>query len=132
MNSMFVYHQKCFVLHYFLKISTYHYFLGVTPVSSADSVRDLGIHFDNQLKFHKHVSIISRNANYSLLWIKRSFMKFNLHTFMTLYKTIIRLVVEYCSSVWYPTWKCEVQQIERVQHWVSKFVPYLSHLPYQH
>ena len=58
LNSMFVNHQKCFVLHYFSKSSTYHYFLGDTPVSSADSVRDLGIQFDNQLKFHKHVSII--------------------------------------------------------------------------
>ena len=35
---MFVDYQKCFVLCYFSKRLTYHYFLGDTPVSSADSV----------------------------------------------------------------------------------------------
>ena len=85
---MFVNHQKCFVLNYFSKSSTYHYFFG--DISSAGSAKDLGIHFDNQLKFHKHVSIILQNTNYSLLQIKRSTRKFNLQTFMTLYKTIVR------------------------------------------
>ena len=128
---MFVNHQKCFVLNYFSKSSTFHYFFGDTSVSPAGSARDLGIHFDNQLKFHKHVSIILQNANYSLLQIKRSSRKFNLQTFMTLYKTIVRPVVEYCSYMWYTTWKHDSQQIEKVQHRISKFVPYLSHLTYQ-
>ena len=50
---------------------------------------------------------------------------------MTLYKTMVRPVVEYCSSVWYLKWKRDSQQIEKVQHRVRKFIPYLSHLPYQ-
>ena len=44
---------------------------------------------------------------------------------------MVRPVVEYCSSVWYPTRKSDSLLIEKVQRQASKFVPYLKYLPYE-
>ena len=81
-NSMFINPSTCVILHYGCKIPpNYTYLLSGTNVPSEEMVRDLGIHFNTQLKYDKHVSAIIRNANYHLLSLKRSFRKFNLRNF---------------------------------------------------
>ena len=109
----------------------YQYFIGDVSVCPVNSIRDLGIIFDDQLRFDKQASAVSRKANYGLLCVKRAFRRFNLRSFTTLYKTMVRPVVEYCSSVWYPTRKSDSLLIEKVQRRASKFVPYLKYLPYE-
>ena len=49
------------------------YYLNGVIIDSVDSQKDLGILFDNQLKFHHHTTTIVTKANRLLGLIKRSF-----------------------------------------------------------
>ena len=99
-NSMFINPSKCFVLHYDYRIPpSYTHLLSGTNFPFEEMVRDLGIHFDTQLRFDKHISAIVRNANYHLSSLKRSFRKFNLQNFLLLYKSLVHQLLEYNTSV---------------------------------
>ena len=79
-NSMFIIPSKCVVLQYACKLPPVHtYQLFGIQIPSNEIVRDLGVYFDTQLKFDKHVLEIVKNANYCLSSIRRSFNRFNLH-----------------------------------------------------
>ena len=110
----------------------YQYSINEVLIHSVDSIRDLGIVFDNQLRLGKQVLAVSHKANYGLLCIRRRFRRLNLQSFTKLYKTMTKSIVEYCISVWYPTRKSDSWLIEKVQKRASKFVPYLKCLLYEH
>lgn len=130
-NSMFVNASKCAVLHYGNKNQPSRaYSLSGSQIPSEEFVRDLGVHFDTHLKFDRHVSTVVRNANYQLLTLKRNFRKFNLKNFMLLYKSFVRPVVEYNTSVWFPLNVTDEHRVEKIQRRATKMIPYLKHLPY--
>ena len=131
LNLMTINQEKCHVVKYLVNAVAYQYSISEVVICSVDFIRDLGIIFDNQLRFDKKVSAVLHKANYSLLCIKRMFRRFNLRRFTRLYKKLIQPIVEYCTSVWYPTRKSDSQLIEKVQNLASKFVPYLKYLPYE-
>ena len=131
-NFLFINLSKCVLLHYSCKIPpNYMYLLSGANVPSEEMVQDLGIHFDTQLKFDKHVSAILRNANQCLLSLKRSFRKFNLQNFLLLYKSLVCPLPEYTTSVWFSLKVMDEHCIEKLQRRVSRMIPYLQHLPYK-
>ena len=86
-TSMFVNENKCKVIHYFHKVEqSYHYHLGhsILPV---ENVHDLGDHFDSSLRFDRHVSEVTHKANYQRLCLRCNFLKFNLCSFIAIYKS---------------------------------------------
>ena len=93
-------------------------------------MRDLGVYFDTQLKFDKHVSEILKNTNYRLSSTKRSFSKFNLRNFLLLYKSIVCPLLEYNTSVWFPLNLTDEQRVDKVQRRATRLVPYLQRLSY--
>ena len=131
-NSMFVNENKCRVVHYFGKVEqSYQYHLAGHSILPVENFRDLGVHFDSSLRFDKHVSEVTRKANYQLLCLRRNFRKFNLHSFIAIYKSTVRPILEYNSSVWYPLNKNDRARVEKIQQRATKLVPYLKHLPYE-
>jgi hypothetical protein len=46
------------------------------------------------------------------------------------YKTLVRPHLEYASSVWSPIYKCDIQNIEKVQRRATRLVPALASLSY--
>ena len=102
-NSMFVNENKCRVVLYFGKVeqSHYYHFAGhsILPV---ENVCNLVVHFDSSLRFDRHVSEVTRKANYQLLCLRCNFCKFNLCSFIAIYKSTVRPILKYNSSVWYP------------------------------
>ena len=130
-NSMFINPSKCVVLHYARKLPPVHtYQLSGIRIPSNEIVPDLGVYFDTQLKFDKHVSEIVRNANYRLSSIRRSFSRFNLRNFLLLYKSMVRPLLEYNTSVWFPLSLTDEHRIEKVQRRATRLVPYLQRLSY--
>ena len=130
-NSMFINPSKCVVLHYARKLPPVHtYQLSGVRIPSNEIVRDLGVYFDTQLKFDKHVSEIVKNANYRLSSIRRSFSRFNLRNFLLLYKSMVRPLLEYNTSVWFPLSQTDEHRIEKFQRKATRLVPYLQRLSY--
>ena len=55
------------------------YHINSLVIDSETSHKDLGIQFDNQLKFHEHTSEVNTKANRILGMIKKSFEHLDIH-----------------------------------------------------
>ena len=92
--------------------------------------RDLGVVVSNDLKASKQCRTAYTKAMRTLemmkeqLYIKRK-------TLLKLYKTLIRPLLEYCSSTWSPHYVKDKQPLEKAQHWFTRTVPGLARMEYQ-
>ena len=79
------------------------YYLNGLMIESIESQKDLGILFDNQLKFHSHTTEVAAKANRLLGLIRRSFDHLDLDILTNLFVTLMHPTLEYCNSAWgYP------------------------------
>lgn len=96
---------------------------GQSDISSVTEEKDLGVTFQPNLKFDKHIDNSVLKANRVLVVIRNSFEYLEKDTFLTLYKSLIRPRLEYGTSVWNPHLKKDIRRIERVQRRATKIVP---------
>ena len=72
------------------------------PSNISHSTRDLGIEVDSSLKFSSHVDNVVTKAYQRLGILFRGFSTKNSDFLLRAYKTYIRPILEYCSSIWSP------------------------------
>ena len=92
--------------------------------------KDLGVWFDNQLDFGKHIRSIVGRANRMLGFIKISFDCMDREMFRNLYLVMIRPILEYCVQVWCPYKQKDIDLIEQVQERATRMVPGLKGMTY--
>ena len=86
-----------------------------SKLSAVTSVKDLGVTIDDRLNFNEHIHT-KINKAYSILGIiKRNFKHMDSYTFTKLYKTMVRSHLEYAESVWAPSGKGKIDDLEKVQ-----------------
>jgi len=90
----------------------------VMELERQDKVKDLGVWFDDRLTFREHINEKINKAYMMLGVIKRNFKYLTVSTFVLLYKSMVRLHLDYCSSVWAPYMKGDIEAIEKVQKWL--------------
>ena len=83
------------------------------------------------LSFNSHIQNITTSASRSLGFLKRNIRSKNPELREMAYKTLVRPLVEYSSSVWSPYTKSNVARLEMVQRraarWtLSEYSPYAS------
>ena len=94
------------------------------------SLTDLGIKFDNYLKFNEHIQdIVNRTYQRSNL-IFRCFLSKDTNSLVRAYKTYVRPLLEYNSVVWSPSQICHINSIEAVQRAFTKRFPAIQNLSY--
>ena len=103
----------------------------VKLVLKAREEKDLGVVFEDNLKFNKHITVTVNKANKLLGMVKRTFSFMDKELFLTVYKSLIRSVLDYGSPVWNPSTKKYRQLLENVQRRATKIVPELKELSYQ-
>ena len=96
------------------------YYLNGVVIDSVDSQKDLGILFDNQLRFHHHTTAIVAKPNRLLGLIKRSFDHLNSDKLTNLF------FICYNSTSY-----TRILQIEKVQHRATKMLPAISDKSYE-
>ena len=79
----------------------------------------LGIQIDSHQKFHEHTTAVTKKANRLL---SKYFRFFDKATFINLYKTFIRPVLEYGSIIWGPLFVLDQQQVQKVQKRATRLV----------
>ena len=85
---------------------------------------------DNQLKFHDHTTTVAKKANRLLAVIHKTFQNFDHATFINLYKSYIRPVLEYGNIIWGPQYILDQEQIEKIQRRATKLVQDLQNCTY--
>ena len=83
------------------------------------SDEDLGVIVIEDLKWEKQWSAAVQKANKMLGMIKRNFTDRSKETVMALYKSLVRLHLEYCVQIWNPYFIKDIKLLEGVQRRVQ-------------
>ena len=106
-----------------LRIADHH-------LNNVTSLIDLGVKFDNQLKFSDHIHDIINRAYQRSNLIFRCFLSNDPYSLLRAYKTYVRPILEYNSVVWSPSQICLINAIETVQRAFTKRLPSFQNLSY--
>ena len=89
-------------------------------LSSVSSVKDLGITISHDLSCTSHIVEVVNKANKVLGIIKRTIGSVNKEIFSTLYKALVRPILEYASPAWCPYLVKNIVLLEKVQRRASR------------
>ena len=92
-------------------------------LKNVESIKDLGVIFDNKLAFKVHITDKIKKANTVLGLIKRNFRYLDGKTCLLLYKSFVKNQLEYASCTWYPYKLGLIDNIENVQRRATKLIP---------
>lgn len=127
--------EKCKVIHHGKNNQEWKYYMNngnlQKELCEETEEKDLGVTFESGLFFKKHIQNCAKKGNQLLGMIKRSFDYMDEDMFMTLYKTLVRPVLEYATSVWNPHLKKDIMLIEKVQRRATKLVAKLKNMNYE-
>ena len=136
-NNMQLHGDKFEHLHYSGKpqkdqtpATTYISSSGVVIEEKAHVEKDLGIIMSNTGSFSKHVAQVITDATKQAAWVLRTFATRDVTPMLTLFKALVQCKLDYCSQLWSPTSKGEINNIEMVQRNFLRKITNVGHLPY--
>ena len=106
--------SKCKVVHYGNGNMGYSYSMEGLPVEEVDCEKDLGVTFTSDLKSSAHCKDVYSKANRMLGLLSRTVKYKNPAVLTTLYKSIVRPHLEYCSTTWNPHYSKDKCLLERM------------------
>lgn len=118
LNGMQLNAAKCQLISFSRKRYTIlnNYNVGDTPISRVSSVKDLGLFLDTKLLFNEHIDRISSRARSILGLVKRFAKELNDdRAVLSLYRALVRPIMEYAAAVWTPHCPTKMKRIESVQ-----------------
>ena len=111
--------------------STYTYHIGNVALPVVDRVTDLGVTYDNTIKFAPHIDSIVSKAAFRAKSILSCFCSRDPSLLLRAFTTFVRPILEYCCTVWSPVLKYQINKIENVQRRFTKSLSGLCNLSYQ-
>ena len=84
-------------------------------IETKEVVKDLGVYMSNDCTFNKQIESIIEKAKNITSWILRTFTSRSQNTMLTLYKSLVIPILEYCSVLWNPAKIGQIQRIEEIQ-----------------
>jgi len=84
-------------------------------IENKDVVKDLGILMDSNCTFQKQITEVITKAKNLTSWILRTFSSRSFSCMITLYKSLVIPILEYCSVLWSPTAVGLIQRLEDIQ-----------------
>ena len=97
------------------------YHLNNTPLEAVTSAKYLGVTITSDLKWTQHINTVVNKANSTLAFLRRNLRIKSSDLKATAYKTLVRPIVEYASSVWDPATNNQIHQLEMVQRRAARF-----------
>ena len=87
------------------------------PIKEADNIKDLGVVMSNNARFDEQISSISTRARKQVGWILRVFSARDRQPMMTLFKSLILPLLEYCCQLWSPSPDSigQIRALEQIQ-----------------
>ena len=86
------------------------------PISTKSQVRDLGVIISDDLSWSSHIDRTIAGCRKQIAWILRVFSKRDINTMRTLWVSLIRPIIDYCSPIWspHPTNYGQIDRLEGV------------------
>ncbi len=115
--------EKCFILHLGTANPRVSYTFGHSDIQSVNSIRDLGVILQHDLKFHEHCAKVVRSSSIMSNLIFRSFYSRKPEFLLKMFQTFVRPRLEYATQIWNPCYKMDIDLIEKVQRKFTKRIP---------
>ena len=92
-------------------------------INSKDHVKDLGVTVSADGTFKEHMNKICQSAKNMCAWILRTFKSRSPDLMLTTWKSLVLPILDYCSQLWCPQKKGDIQQIEEIQKSFTRKIP---------
>lgn len=99
-------------------------------ISVKSEVKDLGVTLSCDGNFTCHINNVAKNALRQTGWILRTFRSRQPELMLTLYRSLVLPLLEYCCLLWSPWRVGEKQRLERVQRSFTSTISTVKHLDY--
>lgn len=106
---------KCATIHIGSRNFKHVYSINSISLPSVESVVDLGVIVDSNLRFSKQVDSIVCKASQRSSLILRCFRSRDPFLLCRAFVVYVRPLIEYCSPVWAPCYLTDIRKIESVQ-----------------
>ena len=130
-NQMAYNVSKCRVVHYGKKNPKCEYELNQVKIQSTKEQNDLGVLFEEDMSFSKHIAKNTNKAYSTLGIIHKTFSYKSIPIMKDLFTGLIRPHVEYAVHTWSPYMRKDVERVERVQRRATKRIPELRGSSYE-
>ena len=97
------------------KISTSYTAPDGTIITEKPHLRDLGVTMSADGTFRQHINNVCQSARNMCSWIFRTFESRSPVLLLTLWKSLVIPILDYCSQLWSPSKVGDIQQLEDVQ-----------------
>lgn len=118
-NGMKLNASKCQVITFSRKQNRtllVDYFVGDTTITRVRTVKDLGVFLDTQLLFNEHIDRITSRARSVLGLVKRFSKELKSdRAVLTLFRSLVRPILEYAAVAWSPHCPTKMKRVESVQ-----------------
>lgn len=101
-----------------------------TTITTQPDVKDLGVFLSNDATYALHITNTVKKARGQLGWILRTFKTRDPLPMLTLYKSLVVPLLEYCCQLWSPWKPGEIQALESVQRSFTYRISTVGHLNY--
>ena len=92
--------------------------------------KDLGVAMSNDGTFKNHITGVVSGAKSQASWVLRTFRTREKLPMLTLFRSLIQCKLDYCSQLWSPTSKGEINSLEMVQRNFLRNIKIIGRLPY--
>ena len=93
----------------------YQYHTSKGTLEPVSKLKDLGVTVSSDLSWSIHIRSITDKARQKASWVFSVFHTRSPHVMLTLYKSMVRSLVEYCCPLWNPNNIADIQELESVQ-----------------
>ena len=108
----------------------YTYTMNGSVLESTTVEKDLGVHVDNKLNFDSHVTESVKKANRMVGMLSRFLVIKDKEVMIPLYKSLVRPILEYGNTIWYPSLRKNANAVEKVQRRFTKRVKGMNDFDY--
>jgi len=123
--------DKCKVMHVGNTNNNSSYYMEGSQLTEVSYEKDLGVWISADMKCSKQCMYAFNKATRVLGIIKRTIRFKYTKVMLSLYKTLLKPHVEYCSSAWNPHYIKDMQLIEKVQSRFTKMIKNMDGKTYE-
>jgi len=114
--------EKCQIISFSYHTASFihNYYLNSMPLIRVNEIIDLGVRFSQNLSFSPHIKNMCNKARRKAAIILNCFKSKNKVIMFKAFTIFVRPILDYCSNLWCPFRKTEIDLIESVQKRFSK------------